>query len=127
MSGEFDVSPDRIELRGVRATGFHGVLPHEQDEGQEFVVDVVLGVPPMSAAARSDDLRDTVDYGAVAQAVVDVVTGPSKQLIESLAVAIAQRCLALGDVRSVQVSVHKPHAPIPVPFDDVAVTITRTR
>ncbi len=127
MTDHFDGSLDRMALTGVRAIGFHGVLPQEQEDGQEFLVDVVLGVFSMAAAARRDDLRDTVDYGAVAQAVVEVVTGPPVQLIETLAVAIADRCLAFGGVRTVQVTVHKPHAPIPVPFEDVAVTITRSR
>lgn len=116
---------DRIDLRGVRARGFHGVFDHERAEGQEFVVDVVLGLPGMAQAA--DDLARTADYGAVAAAIVEVVEGPPVDLIETLAESIARRCLQFPAVAVVRVTVHKPQAPIPVPFDDVAVRITRAR
>lgn len=127
MSDVFDRDLDRVKLRGVRARGFHGVFAHELETGQEFVVDVVLGVLSISKAARTDDLRHTVDYGAVAQAIVDIVEGPPKKLIESVAVAIAEKCLTFDYVRAVRVTVHKPQAPLPVPFGDVAVSITRAR
>lgn len=118
---------DRITLSGVRAVGYHGVLPQERAEGQEFLVDVTLGVAAIERAARGDDLSLTVDYGAVAQAVVDVLGGAAVDLIETLAVAIAARCLEFPQVDAVEVTVHKPHAPIPVPFADVSVTVSRTR
>ncbi len=127
MTDLFDRDLDRIRLRGVRARGFHGVFGHERDSGQEFVVDVVLGVLSISKAAKTDDLAHTVDYGAVAQAVVDVIEGPPQNLIETVAVTIADRCLAFDYVRAVRVTVHKPQAPIPVAFDDVSVSITRAR
>jgi len=127
MSDVFDRDLDRVKLRGVRARGFHGVFAHELETGQEFVVDVVLGVLSISKAARTDDLRHTVDYGSVAQAIVDIVEGPPKKLIESVAVAIAEKCLTFDYVRAVRVTVHKPQAPLPVPFGDVAVSITRAR
>ncbi|RBM22090.1 dihydroneopterin aldolase [Streptomyces sp. PT12] len=117
---------DRITLRGLRATGFHGVLPRERAEGQPFVVDVVLGVDTRAAAA-SDDLARTVDYGVVAQEVTGTVTGPSCDLLETLAQRIADRCLAHEAVREAEVTVHKPRAPIAVPFDDVTITIKRSR
>jgi dihydroneopterin aldolase len=88
---------------------------------------VVLGVLSISKAARTDELGHTVDYGGVARAVADVIEGPPVNLIETLAVTIADRCLAFDYVRAVKVTVHKPQAPIPVPFDDVSVSITRAR
>lgn len=127
MTDLFSADLDRISLTGVRARGFHGVFDEERRDGQEFRVDVVLGVLSMSKAARTDELGHTVDYGGVARAVVDVVEGPPVNLIETLAVAIADRCLAFDYVRAVKVTVHKPQAPIPVPFDDVSVSITRAR
>jgi 7,8-dihydroneopterin aldolase/epimerase/oxygenase len=127
MTDTFSRDLDRIILTGVTARGFHGVFDHERQDGQEFRVDIVLGVLSISKAAKSDDLRHTVDYGAVAQAAAGVIEGSPVNLIETLAVTIAERCLAFDYVRAVTVTVHKPQAPIPVPFDDVAVRITRAR
>lgn len=117
---------DRITLTGLAARGFHGVLADERREGQDFVVDLVLDVDTRAAAA-SDDLADTVDYSVVATAVVDVVTGEPVDLIETLAARIADTVLATPGVDAVKVTVHKPQAPVGVPFGDVTVTITRTR
>ena len=127
MTEMFSRDLDRITVTGLRARGFHGVFDDERRDGQEFRVDVVLGVLSISKAAKTDDLRHTVDYGAVARAVVDLIEGPPMNLIETLAVAIADRCLTFDYVRAVRVTVHKPEAPIPVPFDDVTVSITRSR
>ncbi|MDH3959536.1 MAG: dihydroneopterin aldolase, partial [Actinomycetota bacterium] len=115
MTDTFSKDLDRIALRGVRARGFHGVFDSERAEGQEFVVDVDLGVVSVAKAAMTDELAHTVDYGAVAQEVVSAVEGPPMNLIEKLAVLIAERCLAFDHVRAVRVTVHKPQAPIPVP------------
>lgn len=117
---------DRVALRGLRARGHHGVFPHEREEGQTFVVDVVLGLDT-SRAAAVDDLAKTVHYGIVAEEVVAVVEGDPVDLIETLAERIAQQCLSNGGVLEVEVTVHKPDAPITVPFDDVTITITRSR
>src|SRR4051812_32638570 len=117
---------DRVELRGLRGRGRHGVLPHETALGQDFVVDVTLHLDTR-AAAEADDLRLTVDYGGLATAVVAVVTGEPVQLIETLAQRIADVALAPDRVQAVDVSVHKPAAPITVPFDDVIVSIHRER
>lgn len=119
-------STDTIELRGLRATGHHGVLAHERATGQEFVVDVVLEVDT-SRAARTDEVGDTVHYGEVAEAVHAVVAGEPVQLLERLAQRIADVVLAFPGTLAVEVAVHKPHAPIPVPFEDVVVRIHRTR
>jgi len=117
---------DQIVITGIRGTGHHGVFEHERREGQEFVVDVALDIDS-SAAAGSDDLADTVDYGEVAVAVHGLITGEPVDLIETLAERIADACLAFGPVALVEVRVHKPSAPIPVPFDDVELRIVRGR
>ena len=118
---------DQITLTGVRARGFHGVFDHERRDGQEFRVDTILRVASMDRAAQTDDLAHTVDYGALALGIVAIIEGEAVNLIETLAVRIAEHCLTLPDVAAASVTVHKPQAPIPVPFDDVAVTVTRTR
>ncbi|WP_344967044.1 dihydroneopterin aldolase [Streptosporangium fragile] len=118
--------PDRISLRGLRVRGRHGVLAAERELGQEFVVDVVLFLDTEPAAA-GDDLTLTVHYGELAEDLARVVAGEPVNLIETLAQRLADVCLAREQVWSVEVSVHKPAAPIPLPFDDVVVTITRSR
>jgi dihydroneopterin aldolase len=118
--------PDRVSLRGLKVWGRHGVFDHERADGQDFLVDVVLCFDTRPAA-RSDDLDDTVNYAAVAQSVTSIVGGEPVNLIETLAGRIADACLDDPRVESVEVSVHKPHAPIPLPFDDVVVTIRRSR
>ena len=115
---------DRIVLRGVRAQGRHGVYAHERSDGQTFVVDVVLYLDTR-LAARDDDLKATADYGAVAEKIVAVIEGEPVNLIETLAARVAEDCLADSAVTAAEVTVHKPQAPIAVPFDDVAVTIRR--
>jgi dihydroneopterin aldolase len=117
---------DRITLRGLSARGRHGWFQQEQDAGQEFRADVVLGVDTRAAAA-SDDLADTVDYGDLAERVVGVMAGEPVKLVETLAQRIADVCLAFAHVQDVEVTVHKPEAPMPVPFGDVTVTIRRAR
>ena len=115
---------DRISLTGLRVHGRHGVLPDERRAGQDFVVDAVLHVS-LAAAAASDDLADTVDYGALAQALATVVAGEPVDLIETLAERLAAVCLADPRVSGAEVTVHKPSAPIPLAFGDVAVTVVR--
>jgi dihydroneopterin aldolase len=121
------VNCDRISVTGVRAFGRHGVLDHERRDGQEFVVDAVLWLDTRAAAA-ADDLALTVDYGAVATRLSAIVSGEPVALIETLADHLAAACLAADQaVREVEITVHKPQAPLPVPFRDVAVTIRRSR
>lgn len=116
---------DRIEIVGLRARGHHGVLEHERRHGQDFVIDVALDVDT-GAAAASDDLRETVDYGSLAESIASVVTGDPVDLIETLAQRIADVCLNDRRVRAVDVAVHKPNAPVTVPVEDVVVRIHRT-
>ncbi|HET7387628.1 MAG TPA: dihydroneopterin aldolase [Nocardioidaceae bacterium] len=117
---------DRIVVRGIAARGHHGVLDFERREGQVFVVDLVLGVDTREAAG-SDEVRDTVDYGSLTTTVRDAVETDPVNLIETLAQRIADRCLARERVGWVEVTVHKPNAPIDATFSDVAVTILRSR
>jgi dihydroneopterin aldolase len=119
-------STDRIELRGLRLRGRHGVFDHERADGQDFVVDLVLGLDT-STAACSDALADTVDYGALALSVAAVVGGEPVNLLETLADRIARVCLRDDRVVSAEVTVHKPQAPIPASFTDVMVTVVRRR
>lgn len=121
---------DLIQVTGIRATGFHGVFPEEKRDGQEFVVDVAVEAE-LGAAGESDDLGDTVNYAEVAALVVARIEGPSFDLIERLAAVIAEDVLAAEQcaalVNAVQVTVHKPQAPVGVPFGDVTVQIRRER
>lgn len=117
---------DQIAVVGLRARGHHGVLAAERRDGQEFAVDLVLHLDTRAAAA-SDDLTDTVSYASLARDVVDVVEGEPVDLIETLAQRIADVGLADRRVEAVDVTIHKPGAPLPVPFADVTVTIRRRR
>lgn len=121
------MSTDRIELRGLRVRGRHGVFEHEKRDGQEFVLDLVVHTD-LSAAAASDDLADTLDYGGLAQRAAAILGGPPHDLIESVAGAVADDVLASDSrIRHVEVTLHKPSAPIPLSFDDVAVVLHRSR
>jgi len=125
VSGRIE-NADRILLRGLRGHGFHGVYDAERAAGQPFVVDVEL-VLDLRPAAASDDVTDTVHYGELAQSVVAAVEGEPVALLETLAQRVADLCLADPRVVETTVTVHKPQAPVPVGFDDVAVTIVRHR
>lgn len=116
---------DEIALTGLTVFGRHGVYDHERRDGQEFVVDVVMRLD-MRRAAETDDVADTVHYGELASKVAAVIGGRPVALIETLATRIADAVLAEPLIDSVRVTVHKPHAPIALQFDDVAVTIERS-
>lgn len=118
------MTANQILVYGIKGTGYHGVFDHERRDGQEFSVDLVVHLQS-SDAGTSDDLADTVDYGAISQAVYDRIVGPPMNLIESLAERISEDVLAFVGVEGVEVIVHKPQAPIPVPFTNVAVKIIR--
>ena len=117
---------DRIELRGLTVRGNHGVFDHERRDGQDFIVDITVWVD-LAKAAASDDLADTLDYGVLAQRAADIVAGPPRQLIEAVAGEIADNVMRDQRVHAVEVVVHKPSAPIPLQFNDVAVTARRSR
>jgi dihydroneopterin aldolase len=120
------MSLDRISVTGISAHGYHGVLDFERRVGQLFIVDIDLGVDTR-AAATSDDLTLTVNYASVAADVVALITGEPNDLIETLAQQIADACLVYERVQHVIVVVHKPQAPVGVPFTDVSVRIERAR
>ena len=115
---------DRITLTGLRVRGHHGVLPEERRDGQDFVVDVVLHLD-VRDAARTDDVASTVHYGQLAEELAADVAGQPVDLLEALATRLAERCLARERVQQVEVTVHKPQAPIAAALDDVSVTVTR--
>ena len=117
---------DRIDLTGIGGWGFHGVHDDERENGQRFVVDVSLGLN-LSAAAATDDLGRTVDYGDLAEGVHEVIAAEPLQLIESVAQRVMDLCLGYPPVLWASVTVHKPMAPIQVPFADVSVTIERRK
>ncbi|HET8768687.1 MAG TPA: dihydroneopterin aldolase, partial [Pedococcus sp.] len=117
---------DQIVLKGISARGHHGVLDFEKRDGQVFVVDVTMDVD-LAPAGSSDDLADTVNYAEVAADVVALVEGEPLDLIEALAARIADRVLARPLVEAVEVTVHKPEAPVGVPFTDVQVVVSRER
>ena len=117
---------DSISLVGLKAWGHHGVLESERAEGQEFVVDVELFLD-LRDAGKTDELDATMDYSVIAVEIVDIISGKPFDLIEKLASVIAAKCLSHHQINSVIVKVHKPSAPITVPFDDVIMTIQRSR
>jgi len=114
---------DKISLTGVSGTGYHGVFPEEKRVGQIFKVDVEVNTD-FSAAVKSDDVRDTVNYAELANIAHSAITGEPFDLIEKLADFIAHECLDIAGVTSVTVTVHKPNAPIEVPFENVSVSRT---
>ncbi|QDQ90074.1 dihydroneopterin aldolase [Rhodococcus sp. WB9] len=117
---------DRIELRGLKVRGNHGVFEHEKRDGQDFYVDITVWMD-LAPAAASDDLDDTLDYGGLAERAAAIVAGPSRDLIETVAAEIADGVMTDPRVRRTEVVLHKPSAPIPLTFADVAVVAHRAR
>jgi hypothetical protein len=118
---------DNIALTGISATGYHGVFPDERRDGQVFIVDLKLFLD-LALAGKSDDLKLTVNYASVAEAAVAEITGEPLDLIEALAERISERVLEeFSLVNQVEVTVHKPNAPVGVKFTDISVTIVRSR
>jgi len=126
MTGNDGLGADRITLTGLRASAFHGVLAHERANGQLFLIDVVVHLSLREAGA-SDELAETIDYGELASRIVSAVETDPVDLIETVAERVAVLVLEYPRAMMTQVTVHKPSAPITVPFDDVSVTITRGR
>lgn len=117
---------DVIRLAGLRVFAHHGVLDFERENGQEFVIDLAITVD-LAPAAASDDVAKTIHYGELAEAVSVAVRADPVNLIETVAERVAGIALGYERARAVTVTIHKPTAPIPVPFADVSVTITRHR
>lgn len=120
------VHGDRITLTGLRVRGRHGVHEHERAQGQEFVVDATVWLD-LADAAATDQLSATLDYGALAQRAARIVGGDPCNLIETVAARIATDLLTDPRVHAVEVTVHKPQAPLPLPFADVSVTTRHSR
>ncbi|WAP51905.1 dihydroneopterin aldolase [Arthrobacter sp. ATA002] len=127
MGASSTATRDTITLTGITARGFHGVFEDERRNGQPFVVDLVLHTD-LQPAGLSDDLTQTAHYGELAEQVAAIIAGEPLNLIEALAERIAAAVLdGFAGVGAVDVTVHKPQAPITVPFGDVAVSIHRGR
>jgi dihydroneopterin aldolase len=116
---------DRITLTGLRVQGFHGVFDDEKRDGQPFIADIVVWLD-LTQAARSDDVTRTLHYGELAGFAAAVIAGPPRDLIETVAAEIADGVMSRWSPLAVEVTVHKPQAPIPLDFADVAVTIRRS-
>jgi len=118
---------DRIFVRGLALHAYHGVMAHEAKVGQTFNIDLDLEID-LSAAARSDKVVDTVSYDKVVNCTSEAFCAKRFRLIEAAAGQVAEALLAnFPRVRSVRVTIHKPHAPIAATFDDVGVTLVRSR
>ena len=117
---------DHLVIRGLEIYAHHGVFDFERRDGQIFVIDLDLEIDT-TLAARSDDLSDTLDYGRLVAGVETAVKQDPVDLIETLAQRIADVCLAYEMVERVEVTVHKPHAPIEATFADVALRINRSK
>jgi dihydroneopterin aldolase len=117
------VSDPVVEIRGLEVFAYHGVHEHERRDGQTFLIDVRLTVA--AAAAASDRLEDAVDYGSVCARVVELAKGGPYNLIERLAAVIADDLAGRFPVSNVEVTVHKPQAPVPQRFADISVTVRR--
>ena len=117
---------DRITLTGLRVHGRHGVYEHERAHGQEFIVDATVWLD-LGPAAMSDELSATLDYSALAERAARIVGGDPCNLIETVAARIATDVLTDHRVQAVEITVHKPHAPLPHPCADVSVTTHRSR
>jgi dihydroneopterin aldolase len=117
---------DQLAVRGLEIHAHHGVFDFERRDGQVFVIDLLLGYDARRAG-ESDDLSDTVDYGTLVADVKKAAEQDPVDLIETLGERIAQVCLTRRQVDWVEVTVHKPSAPIEATFRDVALTIRRTQ
>lgn len=120
------MAEDLIELRGLRALGLCGVLPEEQDRPQPIEVDMDI-TADLGPAGSSDELDDTVDYGAVCSLVERVITTERFRLLERLALRIAEVVLSDERVATVSVSVRKLRPPVAQLLDSSGVRITRSR
>lgn len=117
---------DKIRIEKIHTFGYHGVLPEEKERGQNFYVTLTLSLD-LKPAGTSDDLTRTINYADVVARVVAIVSAkPGFNLIEALAEKIAATLLTEFDLlQNIEVEIHKPEAPIPTPFGDVAVCISR--
>lgn len=118
---------DRIELTGLECFGYHGVFAEEKRTGQPFIVDITCWLN-FAEAAADDDLTKTINYAELAEVAAEVVEGPARDLIETVATDVANAAMRrFEELYAVEVTIHKPKAPIPRTFGDVAVVARRSR
>lgn len=118
---------DRIELTGLECFGYHGVFDEEKRTGQPFIVDITCWLN-FAEAAADDDLTKTINYAELAEVAAEVVEGPARDLIEAVATDVANAAMRrFEELYAVEVTIHKPKAPIPRTFGDVAVVARRSR
>ena len=116
---------DRIELTGLECFGYHGVFEEEKQTGQPFLVDVTCW---LDTAGIEDDLNRTVNYAELADVAATIIEGPARDLIETVASEVADTIMGTFEgLHAVEVTLHKPQAPIPRTFADVAVVARRSR
>jgi dihydroneopterin aldolase len=115
---------DQIAITGIRGFGYHGLFDSEKKSGQEFIVDIRIEAD-LSEACQSDQIESTIDYGKVAMRVKELIETGSFNLIERLAEVIAESVKQEFQARAVEVTVHKPSAPVDLQFEDISVTIKR--
>lgn len=116
---------DKITVSGIEFWAYHGVLESEQEQGQRFMVDVSF---TMDSSCCDDEITNTVHYGELAQDIVAFCQEKSYRLIETLVNALAQHLLLRYPlIQEISLTLHKPNAPIPLPFSDVSIAVTRSR
>ena len=115
---------DCIQLRGLRVVCIVGVLPEERQRPQPIELDIDI-YTDLSIAGKSDDLADTVDYGAAAESVSEICLSSQAQLLEHLAQRIADQLLLLTPVSAVAITIKKMRPPIPVDINSTAVQVVR--
>jgi dihydroneopterin aldolase len=118
---------DRIFINGLSLHAYHGVMAYEAKVGQTFTIDLLLDID-LAAAAKSDKVADTVSYDQVVAVAAETFTAQKFKLIEAAAGKVADAVLAkFARVRAIEVTIHKPHAPIAATFSDVGVVVKRSR
>ena len=118
---------DTIFISGLVIHARHGVMEHETEVGQRFVIDLELAAD-LSESSRTDRLSDTVSYSDIVACASAAFKDTNYKLLERAAGAVAEAILAtFPRIGTVKVTVHKPHAPIAAIFDDVGIILTRSR
>jgi dihydroneopterin aldolase len=118
----------KIQIRGLRVYGYHGVMEHEREEGQYFIVDTTIKVDA-ERASSTDDISNTVSYAEIAQLIAENVRNNPVNLLETLSQRLADEILFAASpwAKKVKVTVSKPDAPIDLYFDTVSVTAKAKR
>ncbi len=117
---------DEIIISGLKIFAWHGVYEEEKEKGQNFIVNAKLSLDT-SLAGESDSLEDSVDYGKVCLFINDFMRINRFNLLEAVANQMARKIMVRFPMtQSVELEVMKPEAPIPLPFENVSVKITRS-